>query len=431
MRNRFTNLGWLITIIIALVPIVIWLVSQPTDWSTTKLIVENLGKLCGLAGLALFCWSVILSARLKIFDKLFLGLDNMYRAHHLIACWALILLLIHPMLLTTRYLLSSPISAYEFLKPSFESPFRFLGEFTLACFMGLMAIVLYFNIRYKQFVLTMKLLGALVFLGGIHAIFVGGSDITTLLPLQVYILGLLALAASVYVYRSLVHKGFHKYYNYTVQSAQQKGEIIELHLTPIQAEAPHMPGQFAFLKLETKGELNQSHPFTISSHPSLPGLRFSIKQVGDFTKALSNVQKGTTAIVDGGYGTFSNTVVHTPRQVWVAGGIGITPFLAMAKQIPKDQKVDLFYSLKSKTEAVYLDELSADVKANPNLRLHTWYSDSQGLLSAEEVSRQAGNVHDATYFVCGPPAMMKALRKQFNHLGVKNSHIQTEEFSLE
>src|SRR5689334_8364337 len=104
MRNRFTNLGWLVTIIIAIIPVGLWLLTQPTQWGTAKLVVENLGKLAGLSGLSLFAWSVILSARLKVFGRLFMGLDNMYRAHHLIGCMALILLLIHPMLLTTRYL---------------------------------------------------------------------------------------------------------------------------------------------------------------------------------------------------------------------------------------------------------------------------------------------------------------------------------------
>jgi len=53
MRNRFTNLGWLTTILVGITPIILWLVTQQTDWGTTKLVAENLGKLTGLAGLSL------------------------------------------------------------------------------------------------------------------------------------------------------------------------------------------------------------------------------------------------------------------------------------------------------------------------------------------------------------------------------------------
>ncbi len=270
-----------------------------------------------------------------------------------------------------------------------------------------------------------------MFLGGLHALFVGGTDINGILLLQIYIIGLLVLALIVYVYRSLVHGAFHKFYNYTVQSTIPKGDVIELDLKADGSEAPHLPGQFAFVKFEVQGVLNESHPFTISSHPNVAGLRFSIKQLGDYTRELSNLQNGTKVKIDGGYGTFSNAVITKPHQVWVAGGIGITPFLAMAKQLPQGQSVDLFYSLKTKSEAVYLDELQTDSQNDPNLKLHTWYTDTQGYLTAEQILKQVAEPNNTVFLICGPPPMMSSLRSQLRILGVKNDMIQTEEFSLE
>ena len=227
MRNRFTNFGWLLTVVIALTPVAIWLFTQSTDWSTSKLIFENLGKLAGLAGLSLFAWNVILSARLKIYDKLFLGLDNTYRAHHIIGCIAFILLLIHPMMLVMRYLIVSPISAYEFIKPNLASPYKILGTLTLSAMMLIMFLVLYVNVRYNRFIMLQRILGALLFLGGIHALFVGGSDINSLVGLQIYIIGLLLLCASVYLYHSIFHTGFHKFYDYKLYLATSKGYVTE------------------------------------------------------------------------------------------------------------------------------------------------------------------------------------------------------------
>ena len=62
MRNRYTNLGWLITIFVAVIPITIWMVSMPAQFDTAKNISDNLGRLAGLAGMALFAWNVISSA---------------------------------------------------------------------------------------------------------------------------------------------------------------------------------------------------------------------------------------------------------------------------------------------------------------------------------------------------------------------------------
>lgn len=431
MRNRFTNLGWFITLIIALVPILFALVGHPQPPETTKTLLENLGKLCGLAGFALFTWSVILSARLKVFGRLFMGLDNMYRAHHIIACVGLVLILFHPMFLTSRYLLSSLISAYEFVKPSFESPFRFLGEFTLACFMLLMLMVLFLKLQQKRLVLIMRIMGALVFLGFIHAYLVGGSDISSILPLQIYMFGLVGLAAFVYVYRSIFHGNLQKYHEYSIGTITHKGDIIELHLSSQQESIDYLPGQFAFFKPEAKGILGESHPFTISQAPTKNQLRFSIKQQGDFTNALSEFKPGQKVKIDAPYGSFSNRVVTNQRQVWVAGGIGVTPFLAMASALERSQQIDLYYSLKNKSEAVYLDELQKDANKVKGLKVIPHFADQGGFLTAETIFNQSTDLSDAAFLICGPPAMMKALRSQLRSYGIPNKNIHTEEFSLQ
>lgn len=309
MRNRFTNLGWLITILIAIIPILIWLFTQPIDWSSTKHILENLGKLAGLAGISLFAWNVILSARLKIYDKLFLGLDNTYRAHHIIGCITIILLMIHPMLLTARYLVVSPIAAYEFIKPNLGSPYKILGTLTLSIMMLIMFLVLFINVRYKRFILLQRILGALLFLGGIHALFVGGSDINSLLGLQIYIIGLILTAAGVYIYRSIIHKNFHKFHSYQIDLVTPKDDVTEICMSSTDDPIKQLPGQFVFVKFDLQGVLGESHPYTISAPPQAGKLRFSIKNLGDYTAAVPKLQAGTTAQIDGPYGTFSNQII--------------------------------------------------------------------------------------------------------------------------
>lgn len=432
MRNRYTNLGWLVSILVALTPIALWMIAMPTTWDGAKNTFENIGRLAGLAGMALFAWNVILSARLKIYNKLFLGLDNTYRAHHIIGSTAFILLLIHPVMIAYRYFLSSPASAYEFIKPSLASPFRLIGTIALGLMMLLMIITLYINVKYEWFVMTQRLLGLVLFIGGVHAIFVGGSSLRGgVLSLTIYFGLLLALAALVYIYRSLFHGSFHKYYDYRIEKIVQRGSgIYDLILSPASKQMQFKPGQFAFLKIEADGLLGQVHPFSMSSTVSDKFLTFGIKNLGDYTTELGKITGPLKVKVDGPYGTFSNTIVKNQRQIWIAGGIGITPFLAMAKQLGEGQQVDLYYSVKSPNEAVYSSELHRISKSNKNLRVIDYDTEKLGLITADYVFEHSKNLGDANFMICGPGPMMWSLKSQLKKKGIKKRNINTEEFNL-
>ena len=436
MRNRYTNLGWLITILVAIIPVALWLAAMPSQWNTPKLIFDNIGRLAGLAGMSLFAWNVILSARLKIYNKLFMGLDNTYRAHHIIGSLAYILLLIHPVAIAYRYFLSSPMAAFEFLKPSFASPFSALGSITLFSMSALMLVTLYMNVKYERFVLAQRLLGLLLFFGAIHAIFVGSSDLginSGLLALQAYIFGLIILAGVVYVYRSIFHGNFSKYYQYSLASVTSFGDIYELKLTPIGKPMAYLPGQFAFIKAEADGVLGQSHPFSMSgasTDTGEPAIKFGIKSLGDYTKLMAEAKVGLKIKVDGPYGTFSNKVILNRRQIWVAGGIGITPFVAMAEALDDSQRVDLYYSTKTAQEAAYLPKLKQIARFKTNLTIIPFTANTNGFLTADYIFKTSSDLTGAIFMICGPQLMMTNLKEQLKAMGVINKNINTEEFYL-
>ncbi len=208
------------------------------------------------------------------------------------------------------------------------------------------------------------------------------------------------------------------------------GDTYELELITDESPMQYRPGQFAFIKAEVKGLLSQSHPFSMSSKPGTNKLSFGIKNLGDYTLELGKIAKGTIIKVDGAYGTFSNTIVDKPRQIWVAGGIGITPFLAMAKALGSDQQVDLYYSAKTAKEAVYMEELKSLASKNRNLKIIPFLEDKSGFLTADAIFKNSTDANDANFMICGPLAMMHALRAQLHSKGIKNKDINTEEFNL-
>ncbi len=427
-------MGGVVTVLIAFTPILLWLIAKPMPWDSLKNISENLGKLAGLAGMALFAWAVILSARFKIYNRMFHGLDNTYKAHHNIGSWAFILLLIHPVLITFRYFLSSPASAYEFIKPSLASPFRAVGSIALFGMVVCFVFTMYISIKHEKFVLVQRILGFILFIGAIHAVFVGNSDLgftpIGIVTLQIYLGVLIGLAAFVYIYRSIFHGNFAKYDIYKLDKIKKINDNYELILTPQGEPMKYLPGQFAFIKLEADGILGQSHPFSMSSDPAGKELIFGIKVLGDYTRALEDVQPGTLVKVDGPYGTFSNKIVKNKRQVWIAGGIGITPFMAMAKALDSSQDVDLYYSAKNHKEAIYMEELSRLSKTKKNLRIIPFMEDEKGFVNAELIFEMSKELDDANFMICGPMMMMKSLRSQLRDKGVANKNINTEEFNF-
>ena len=97
----------------------------------------------------------------------------------------------------------------------------------------------------------------------------------------------------------------------------------------------HRAGQFAFVRFEGS---EGAHPFTIASAPNALGtsaegeplLRLVIKPLGDYTRTLrQRLRAGQRVDIEGPYGRFDGRGHGRRQQVWVAGGVGITPFLAL------------------------------------------------------------------------------------------------------
>jgi predicted ferric reductase len=192
----------------------------------------------------------------------------------------------------------------------------------------------------------------------------------------------------------------------------------------------HDAGQFAFLNFHD-GE--DAHPFTISSAWKNDGLlHFHVKNLGDYTAGLPDTLKpGQRATVEGPYGCF-RFGSDRPRQVWVAGGIGITPFMARMEELAhRDQTenaVDLFYSTKRPNEA-FIGPLQQLAEAS-GVRLHLIVAGRDGLLDAEKLCAEVPEWKDASLWFCGPAGFGHALRRGLNARGFDTAHFHQELFDM-
>jgi predicted ferric reductase len=153
--------------------------------------------------------------------------------------------------------------------------------------------------------------------------------------------------------------------------------------------------------------------------------------VGDYTRAMRALEQGASARVEGPYGKFSYRHASARRQVWIAGGIGITPFLSMARSL-RDPELDvvLFYAVKERSDAVFVDELESIARASPGFTLVVVVEEEVGFVTADLVAATTGGLEGKDFLVCGPPVMINALRAQLAAKGVPPGRIHFELFGF-
>jgi predicted ferric reductase len=138
------------------------------------------------------------------------------------------------------------------------------------------------------------------------------------------------------------------------------------------------------------------------------------------------------AVIGGPFGRFSHAK-GTPRQLWIAGGIGVTPFLSWLRGLgehPVRGPVDFFYS-SSDAGMPYAAEIRELAARSDLVRVHI-HDSRQGHLTAEwilaEAHGAAQHPGQLSVFLCGPAGMIQALHSGFRRRGVPGGHIYREHF---
>lgn len=427
--------GWLIIALLCLIPVVLWFLQPYPKFSDLPTILRSLGKVTGLIGMVLFALSFLLSTRWKRLESFFGGLNRVYIAHHILGGVAFILLLLHPVLLAGRYLATDIDRAFWLLLPNREaSIYAWLS-------LGLLILILYVTFFYRlpyQLWRKIHLLSGPAFLFGVlhtYNLPATVTDVTKDLSLYIYMLVISGIGVAAYLYRLLMQTVVMNKLEYDVVEVKNLGDdVVEVVMKPLKKRLEYESGQFIYVTFydpHAKRPNLEPHPFTITSSPDEHELKVVIKGLGDYTKKIQTLSEDTWALLEGPYGRFSFKNADYDRQIWIAGGIGITPFLSMARSLAKRDekyKIDLFYACNKEEEAVFLNELKMIDRHYDNLRVFTKFADKEGFLTAEYIKQKCGDLKNAAVLLCGPPLMTKTLKEQFEKEGVSDRRFFSEEF---
>jgi predicted ferric reductase len=427
MKHKF--IGIVLVIILSIIPVFLWFLEPLIKFKFATLpdILTSFGQITGLVGMILFSLNLIIAARFRFVEKLFYGLDKAYLKHHLIGAAAFVLLMVHPVFIALKYTLSSSYSAAVFLLPGNNLAVT-LGIISLLATMLLLIFTFYFSLKYNVWKWSHKLMGLAFIIGFLHMVLIP-SNVSRDIVLRVYMVSFSIFATASYLYKLFYEKYVKGQFTYLIENVQPLGETIDITMTPVGNAISFEPGQFAFFAFKQKGIGEEPHPFSFISGARDSTIRISVKNSGDFTDKVSLLRAGTKVKIEGPYGYFYK---HPPKkdQIWIAGGIGIAPFLSMAQSVSKDIKINLFWSVRHEDEKIYIKDIEEAARENSNFHYFFIHTAREGRLTVESISKREPILKNKEIYICGPSQMMKSLREQFVKIGVASGNIHSEEFSL-
>ncbi|MEY2398639.1 MAG: hypothetical protein QOJ00_1813, partial [Actinomycetota bacterium] len=207
--------------------------------------------------------------------------------------------------------------------------------------------------------------------------------------------------------------------------------ITGRRLEEIKAEA----GQFFLWRFLVGTGWAKAHPYSLSAAPNGRFLRITVKDLGDDSARLQHLKAGVRVFAEGPYGTFTAQRRTQRRVALIAGGIGITPLRALMETLPAAPgDVTLLYRAATDGDAAFrreLDQLAKRRGFELRMFVGTDIGDDQtDQLGVPALRRHLPDIAKRDVFVCGPPAMLTALRRRLRSLRVPTRQVHFERFEF-
>lgn len=403
---------------------VVWFTYAPDRENFTR---QVLGEIVGSTTMVLFACTLVLAARPRFLEPYFGGLDRMYLTHRNVSTFAFLLLCTHFFFVPIHILPPKPGGFLGII-----AFFGFLVEVLLALGNRVPIIGSYTQFSYLRWRKVHRFVGIFFILIFGHAIFV--DSVMQHVFVYYYFLAFYILGTGAYLYKEFIVGRVRKHYSYRVSDVLKlNGTTSQVTLAPAHTKMPFYAGQFLFVSFDSDGILREPHPFTVSSAPSMNDLRLTIKASGDYTRHLQHhLHAGANATVEGAYGRMIYEL-GARSQIWIAGGIGITPFASWVRDFGGvlHFDIDFFYAVRSREEALFWEEFETAAQKFPNFRPHLNLSSTDGSLTLEKVHAAVqGDFKKKEIYMCGPIGMVYAFSEKLRGAGVSARQIHYEEFNF-
>ncbi len=408
-------------------PLLVWAAfALPDVVASAKNLWDWRRALILLSGTLALWWmsaGMVLAARPPKLEKYFGGLDRLYRLHKDIGIGAGLLVFTHWML----EWLPKNLAKAGFIERPVRGPrpprgpedmwidlAKDVGEWAGYILLALVVIALVKRIPYRYFRWVHKLFPLVFIAGAFHGLMLMPTNFWQQ-PLGWLTAGVAALGVGPAVLSLLGRIGARRQHVAHIEGLSCHADgVLEVHCRPT-GWPGHKAGQHVLADFGHTAE--GAHPFTLANawHPATGTLTLSIKGLGDYTRQLAErLAIGQAVKLEGPYGAFTFDADKAGSgEIWVAGGIGITPFLARLEELARQSErtgrpIELFYATRAEHADAYPADLPALCEA-AGVRLHRRYTDTQGPFDTRDILRHA--TAGSSVWFCGPEAWGLALEK--------------------
>jgi predicted ferric reductase len=415
----------------ALVPAFFIQLDEPTRTLNTWKLLAKIGSLCGTV---LLFWQFLLGYR-QLASR-WVACDYLWtlRIHKLLGVAAVALILLHPIFITPYYLRKRDL---WLLWVDLPWPLNVLVPGGIVAFLILVAIavtstLLREKMGKRAWYLTHLSSYVLLPLVFIHGYPIGMTLAETGLRHVWQVL--FVLTGALYLFRALARFGAFSSVYEVKWTDHVTENVVELCMQPTGRPIRPASGQFAFFR---RGLSQPARPFTVSKYDETSGeLCITVKALGRTTRQLQNVQVGERFLVDGPYGVFGQAALISPRPVvMLAGGIGITPFRRLIRELEKqpDREAFLFYGNQYEEDIAHREE----IEGAPHVEVvHVLSGEEEheylevGFITIELVEKYLDrNLSHYEFLLCGPPVMVEKLESGLRAKGIPRGQIHHELFS--
>lgn len=394
-----------------------------TIWWVARQEVLNLS---GLLSVAMMSLVMYLATRPAWLEAPLGGMDRIYRTHKWAGILAVAFAAVHWLTEMSGDILKSmfgrtgrvPKEQFTGFLDVLRDLGKDMGEWAIYAVLAMLVITLWKKFPYRAWSLLHRVMPVLYLMLALHAVMLSPTNYWAQ-PVGLLMAGL--LLAGIYGAIESLRNGIGKTRETAgevVGLSQLGGDITTVHCRLGSAWRGHRAGQFAFVTFDDK---EGAHPFTIASADRGDNsLSFEIKGLGDYTRGLGQrLRVGQSVRVEGPYGRFDLSQRNPQaKQIWIAAGIGVTPFLAWLESLQADATdapaAELHYCTRDDATDAFVPRLQALCAGLPGIKLHIHGAKQGANLKAQNLGVSG---HTEIWY-CGPTGLANLLRDGLKSLGL-------------
>ena len=366
--------------------------------------------LTGSIAIVYMVMSMVLSVRFSIINNYTGGLDKAYKIHKWVGIWAFVSSIVHwftetwfidicKLIFTLPPKVKGVSTISDFAKQVYHIG-NDMVEYAFYVFVIVLIVALIKKVPYHIFRYIHKTIPVLFLFAAYHSFTIQikgawfGSIGSFMLSIIIFI-GVVCALIDLLQLIGYKHKVFGEVVKYSYNENNKTMTIDIKTMKPFDFKA----GQYVFLRF---GHKKEPHPFSIAGCDKV--------------------------LVEGPYGTF--TFESTNQQIWVAGGIGITPFIArleyLAAEGKKVDNVDFYYSSRGENPFKEIEELSQKT----GVRFHYIDTSKEGRLSFDKIKDAIKDITNVTLWYCGPEKFGEEIQESAKNNGISNKQIHYDSFDM-